>query len=300
MPDAPPAAAAPVSAPVGIVLSADDYGLAPGVGRAIRDLLAAGRLSATGCMTVSPLWPAEGEALKPFAATADLGLHLTLTDQRPLGSLPELAPQGRFPRLGRLIGLAHAGRLDRAEIAAEVERQIDRFEAVMGRPPDFIDGHHHVHQLPTVGEVVIEAFRRRLAPRGGYLRYCAEPLGAVLRCGVAPARAALIAALGRSFRRRAEALDIPGNTGFRGVRSFRETRPYAELFARFLRGAAPGTLIMCHPGLVDATLAAADPVTAAREEEYRTLAGDAFPAQLRAAGVRLVRLAGAGEQRRGG
>ncbi|HSV29265.1 MAG TPA: ChbG/HpnK family deacetylase, partial [Candidatus Omnitrophota bacterium] len=42
-----------------VTLCADDYGLAPGIGRAIRDLIAAGRLQATGCMTGSPHWPAE-------------------------------------------------------------------------------------------------------------------------------------------------------------------------------------------------------------------------------------------------
>ncbi len=40
-----------------IVLVADDYGLAPGIDRAIRTLIAAGKLSGTGCMTLFPEWP---------------------------------------------------------------------------------------------------------------------------------------------------------------------------------------------------------------------------------------------------
>jgi len=52
-------------ATAGIVLCADDYGIAPGVGRAIRDLLDRGRLSATSCMVVSPDFAAEGPLLTP-------------------------------------------------------------------------------------------------------------------------------------------------------------------------------------------------------------------------------------------
>ncbi len=48
---------------VPVVLCADDYGLAPGVSAGIRELLDAGRLSATGAMTLSPHWAAEGPRL---------------------------------------------------------------------------------------------------------------------------------------------------------------------------------------------------------------------------------------------
>jgi predicted glycoside hydrolase/deacetylase ChbG (UPF0249 family) len=46
---------------------------------------------------------------------------------------------------------------------------------------------------------------------------------------------------------------------------------------------------MCHPGHVDATLAARDPVTDAREAEFSYLASDAMARDLDAAGVRLER-----------
>ncbi len=55
------------------ILCADDYGLAPGVSRAIARLLAAGRLSATSCITVTRFWPEQAAALRPFADTAEIG-----------------------------------------------------------------------------------------------------------------------------------------------------------------------------------------------------------------------------------
>ena len=73
--------ARPASHPVGkrLILSADDYGLSPGIGKAIRSLIDAGRLSATACMTPSPDWQSEAALLKPLSNRADIGLHFTLT-----------------------------------------------------------------------------------------------------------------------------------------------------------------------------------------------------------------------------
>jgi predicted glycoside hydrolase/deacetylase ChbG (UPF0249 family) len=286
----------PVPAPpaIGIVLCADDYGLAPGVGRAIRHLLSLGRLSATSCMTGSDFWPDEAMLLKPFLDRADIGLHLTLTDQRPLGPMPRLAPQGRFPSIRRMIWLAY-GRQPakpelKAEIRAELTRQLDRFEAALGRPPAYLDGHQHVHQLPVVRDVVIELYQERLARHGAYLRYCTEPLAAILGRRVHAGEALVIGLLGRGFARRARALGIPGNRRFAGVHDFAGRTAYGTLFETFLKGAEPGLLVMCHPGIADAALAAADPVTTAREEEYRYFLSDHFMETLQSHDVRVEKL----------
>lgn len=271
-----------------LVVCADDYGLSPGVGAAIRALIGQGRLSATSCMTSSRFWPAEAEALRPLRASADIGLHLTLTDHAPVAPMPDLAPDGRLPPLGRLMGLAFLGRLDRDEILAEFERQLDAFEAAMGGPPDHVDGHHHVHQLPVVREALLRLYEKRLRPHGTYVRYCDEPLAAIMRIGVAPRRAALISLLGRSWARTGRRRGIPGNRGFRGVRGFDEPS-FAALFPRYLAGAKDGALIMCHPGLADAALTAVERVAAQREDEFRYLASDACAAGLAAAGARVGR-----------
>jgi len=271
-----------------MVLCADDYALAPGVSGAIRELIAAGRLTATSCMALMPGWPAEAPALAALAGRADIGLHLTLTDHPPLGAMPGLAPGGRLPGLGALIARALARRIDRAEVAAELERQFDAFEAAFGRPPDHIDGHQHVHQLPAVREAVLD-LRRRRAP-GAYLRVCCEAPARILGRGAA-ARALVIDRLGRGLRRLARDAGVPANDGFAGVRDFSAGEDYPAMMRRWLIRPGPLPLAMCHPGRVDAELAAADPVTAPREAELAHLASDAFAADLAAAGLRLGRFA---------
>jgi chitin disaccharide deacetylase len=272
-----------------LTLCADDYGLAPGVSAAIRELIALGRLQATGCMTGSPHWPAEAPALRPLVDLAHVGIHITLTEQRPLGPMPELAPNGTLPPVGALIKRAVTGRLDRAEIAAELERQYDSFVDAFGRAPDFLDGHHHVHQLPVVREVVLDLWRRRMGGRG-WIRCCCEAPLAILGRRVDATRAMIISELGRGLRRRLVAAGVPHNRSFRGVYDLSDRVPYARLFHAFTTHPPPGTLVMCHPGHVDEALIAADRVTHRRAAEYRFLASDECGAMLRERGISLARL----------
>jgi hypothetical protein len=273
-----------------IVLCADDYALAPGVSRAILDLIARSRLSATSCMTISPFWPEHAAWLKPLAARCDVGLHFTLTDQRPLTAGRALTEDGRLPGLGRLMARALAGRLSRVAVIDELHAQLDAFEAAFGTPPQFIDGHHHVHQLPVVYESVIEAMRTRLHNPESWLRVCCDSPTRLIRRRVATPRSLLIAALGLPLRAAARRAGLRTNRGFSGVNRFDRTEDFARLFARFLVAAPDWSLIMCHPGLVDATLQQADPVSFRREDEYRYLVSDAMPEALADAGVQLARL----------
>jgi len=274
--------------PVSIAVLADDYGIAPGVSQGIRELLQAGRLSGTSCLVLSPLWKDEALTLRGLDAWADIGLHLALTDFAPLGPMPGLAPGGRLPGLGRLIAAAYLGRLRRDEIAAEIDRQLDAFAQAMGRPPDYIDGHQHVQQLPVVREIVLDRLMHRLPP-GTALRVCHEPFAAIRQRGVAVLRAGVIAAIGSKLRQLADDAGIPSNRRFAGVRDFTERQPYRALFRRYIAEPPHALAIMCHPGYPDDALRQVDPVVDTRPGELAYLAGKDFTEDLAAAGATLSR-----------
>lgn len=272
-----------------LVLCADDYGLAPGVSRGIRNLAEAGRLSATSCMTVFPEWRDEASRLAAAVERIDVGLHLTLTDHAPLGAMPRLAPGGRLPALGRLIRLAHLRRIDRDELRGEIGRQLDAFETALGRPPDFIDGHQHVHVLPVIRDVVLGLFGSRLEAGRCWLRSCAEPVPRVLRRRTDVPRALVIAGLSGPLHRRAAAAGIATNQGFAGVTSFRPGREVEADFTAYISPAGRRPLVMCHPGEPDDVLARRDPVGAPRAAELAYLGGDRFARLLEDRGVMLAR-----------
>ena len=269
-----------------IWLVADDYGISPAVNAAIRDLAARGRLSGTSVIMPAPsLDRGQAEALAALNAAAPriaIGLHTTLTAPfRPLA--PEFAPtrDGAFPPLATLMARAFLGRLDRASIAAEIAAQFAAFAAAFGRPPEFVDGHQHVHLLPVVRDALLAAVRAA-APRA-WVRQCGS-----LRSSLSDPKGLLLNGLSRRFRARADALGIRTNPAFAGTYTFDPRAQIAALFPRFLDGLPDGSVVMCHPGEVDDELRRLDPLTDLRAREYAYLAGDGFAALLRSQAVALA------------
>lgn len=260
-----------MQAPRKIVLCADDYGLSPAVSRGIRELLEQRRLSATSCMVVYPEFAEDGPRLRAFRERADIGLHFTLTRDRPLSSI--------------LIA-GWLRRLDRESVGAKLDEQLSRFIEVMGFPPAYLDGHQHVQLLPGVREAVVDAAKRI----GAYVRVTKEPVNASLLKRPAAVDSAYLAWASGSLARMAAQNGVLMNTGFRGVRSFRETTPFRNLFLRMIEGAGNGSIVMCHPGHVDDTLRERDPIHCQREEELAYLVGEQFPDDIREAGLELSTL----------
>jgi|SRR5829696_6556345 chitin disaccharide deacetylase len=260
-------------------LCADDYGISPGVNAAIRDLVTRGRLNATSVMVVAPsLSKAELSALTAAGRCA-IGLHLTLTGPfRPLTADFTPLANGAFHPVAAMLRLALLRRLDPGTLRREVDAQITTFTAALGRPPDFIDGHQHVHLFPKVRDAVLDA-AGRLAP-SAWLRQCASVLP--LRHRLNDPKGLLIDVLSRAFRGRANQLGIATNPAFAGTYTYRPDADFPRLFSGFLKDLPEGGLVMCHPGHVDAELERLDPLTTLREREYAHFCSDAFLQALKA------------------
>lgn len=286
------AAGAACDGALGFVLCADDYGRSPGIGAAVRALAARGRLSAVSCMTTTPHWPQEGARLQPLAGRVDIGLHVNFTDGRPLGPMPRLAPGGRLPTLAVLTRRLLLGQIDVGEIAGEFSRQLERFSAVIGRPPDFVDGHQHVHQMPLIRRAVLDVLALLPPQHRPWLRVASQTMGEIARHPVATAGKALaISLLGAGFRREAARRGFAANRRFRGLRCFRDEPPFSRLFEGFVAGLEPGTLVMCHPGTADAAEHDPHHPAALRAEEFDFLSSEALPRLLQQRNLAIVRFA---------
>jgi len=268
-------------------LCADDFAISPGVSRGICELVAQNRVYATSCLTVSRFWPEHAGWIAPFAGSIDIGLHLALTNFTPLARANALAREGRMPGLRQLIVGALTGQLPRTEIRDELQRQYDAFAAALGRPPDYVDGHHHVHQFPVIRDIVLELVAKQ-SPRP-CLRLSDEPLGSIWKRGVARGRASVITLLGLGCRRRARALGLRMNPRFAGVYDFSPQFVYRDVFRKYIARAPAGLVVMCHPGRVDAELAALDSTVDSRPREFAYFSGEDFPADLAEAGMTLSR-----------
>ncbi len=272
-----------------IWLCADDYGLSPGVNRAIRDLIERGRLNATSVMVVGPAIGREEVGALQTAATHSrrcaIGLHVTLTAPfRPLTMHFRLTDGGMFLPFPKLLRAGLLAQLDAEIIQAELLVQISAFREMFGRAPDFVDGHQHVQLFPGVRDAFLSAVKQA-APnawvrQGGRNQPLARRLGSP--------KALLLDLLSAQFRRRASRANIAFNPAFAGAYDFSRQADFSALMQEFLDGLPEGGLIMCHPGFVDEILVSLDPLTTQREHEHAFLGGEHFPRLLAANDVALA------------
>jgi len=276
------------AAPRRIWLCADDYGISPGVNRAIRDLIERGRLNATSVMVVGPsIGRDEVAALQASAAKnprCAIGLHATLTAPfRPLTMHFRPVDGGLFLPFPKLLRLGLMRRLDPEIIHAELMVQLSAFREAFGRPPDFVDGHQHAALFPQVRDAFLAAVKQ--AAPNAWVRQCGRLAPLATRLG-AP-KALVLDVLSARFRKLATRAGIAFNPGFAGAYDFTGTPDFGGLMAGFLADLPEGSVVMCHPGFVDDVLTGLDPLTAQREREHSFLAGDNFPPLLAANKVTL-------------
>src|ERR1700712_1671672 len=266
------------ASPRRIWLCADDYGLAKGVNRAIRDLIGRGRLNSTSVMVVgAAIGRDEVKALQDVAAKSPrcaIGLHATLTAPfRPLTMHFRPTDGGMFLPFAKLLRAGLLRRLDVEMIYGELMVQLAAFKDLFGRAPDFVDGHQHAQLFPQARDGFLRAVKEA-APgawvrQGGRMQPLAQRLGTP--------RALVLDVLSAQFRKRAARAGLAFNPAFAGAYEFSTGPDFGALMRQFLDGLPEGGLVMCHPGFVDETLQSLDPLTTQREAEHAYLAGDAFP-----------------------
>jgi predicted glycoside hydrolase/deacetylase ChbG (UPF0249 family) len=237
------------------------------------------------------------DPLRPF----DLGVHLNLTQGRPLSGLYPaelLDSEGRFPSIFTLFARLsrYGGRLQAAvlaELAAQVQMVCD-----CGLRPTHLNGHQYIEMLPVVREVMPELLSRF---RLGVVRVACEPglwRSTVLRGQVGHWPLAAVKHLfARRFRARMDRLKIMHPAAFFGTAH--AGRVDLGLLRRFLISAGPNRLveIALHPGeppegvsSEDQAAGWQDPLAGWRPNELRMLTSAELAGYLASTGWRLGRL----------
>jgi chitin disaccharide deacetylase len=248
-----------------VIINADDYAMDSGVDAAICELAAKGRITAASAMVLSPRWPEAARAARD-APPLSWGLHLDLTSHFAEGPF-------RGQNLPALIAKAQARLIDPVALRRTVARQLTLFEECRGEPPDFVDGHQHVHHLPLVRDVLIDAIGARYG--GGEERIGVRICTPRRWRG---AKAAIVAGTGaEGLARLAEEMGLTLNTDFAGVYDFSTGADLPALWEGWissLKGSLP--LVMCHVAVRDENNGDEDPIKKARHREFDWLASEAF------------------------
>ena len=146
-----------------LIVNADDFGLTPGVNRAIVELHRDGVLTSATLMANAA---ATEDAVAIAGSTSSLGVgcHVVLVDGEPMlpveqiGTLADATTGKLQPKLGGFLRQLVTGHIREAEIEAEAAAQIDSLHR-RGVRLSHVDTHKHTHMFPAVLRPVLRAAR---------------------------------------------------------------------------------------------------------------------------------------------
>jgi predicted glycoside hydrolase/deacetylase ChbG (UPF0249 family) len=271
----------------GLIVNADDFGLTPGINRAIVELYREGVVSSTTLMATAP---AVEDAMELALAHPALGVgcHLNFVEGVPAAH-PEAIPtllgaDGKTFRPS-MVDFAQAvlrGTLDPAELALETQAQIQRLQRA-GLDVTHVDTHKHTHVFPLIARTIVHIAQRCgvQAVRNPYEPHWSERLAkaSLLRRGLLR----LFRLSEKSFHElpqimACEVLTTSGTLGIAGT---------GLMTAGTMRDAlaqlpGDGTYEWCcHPGYRDAALDAAPTRLRGSREDERRLLLEVIPELLR-------------------
>lgn len=123
-----------------LIITADDYGYSPRYDDGIVEAAGAGAVDSVSVMMARG--PVDPEPL--LATGVETGLHLELSRELTAGE--------------------RAGATERDAALRVLREQLEAFEAVVGRPPAYLDGHRHCHAHTGLASAVAREARQRGLP----------------------------------------------------------------------------------------------------------------------------------------
>ncbi len=284
-----------------LIINADDFGLTPGVNRAIAEGHERGVVTSATLMANSQAF--EG-AVNIARATVNpsfsVGCHVVLLDGAPLLP-PELVPTLLEPgngshqfreSLNDFVVASFRHQLNPEEIEAEAAAQIERIQST-GIEASHFDTHKHAHMFPAVLRPLLRAASARgvKAVRNPFGQVWPLPLASLLRTRKVWTRFAQLNVLrnfAAGFRREVEAHGLRTTDGSLGVLVTGVLD--LKLFTAIVEGIPEGTWeFVCHPGYNDTALDQVHTrLRKSREQELSMLTSPEAKQLLQRRGIELI------------
>ncbi len=271
-----------------LVVTADDVGLHPGM------TLGALRAHEQGIVTACSV-VANGRAFEDAAERLrdrpglDAGVHLTFVGgERPLSPPGQvrslLGPDGAFlPGFRAFAARYVLGRIDAAELEAELRRQIEHLLAA-GLKLVHANSHQHLHVLPRVFETVLKLAEEHRIP---WVRIPRDP---AVSLSPRSLEIGILNRIGRRARRRLDGRTIRTADRTAGVLDAGRLTPGRIL--RLLKDVEGVTELVCHPGIGGQELAGAYDWGYGWDEETAALCDAGVKEGLRAGGIERTSFSG--------
>lgn len=230
---------------LGSLIVADDFGLCPEGDSVIVSLLRQGAISGTSVLVGARDGDSSFADLRQIRRRerVQIGLHFNLT--------LSFAGDPEAPSVGRLLAQSLARRVDPELVRDALEQQVDQFRAIFGQPPDFLDGHQHVHVFPVIRGAAVEVLRRQALPREFWVRLPDEAgtVGWRRAWRAGGAKALIVSALARDAAPVYRGAGLAVRQRFVGFQNLTATAErFRASFRETVMTAPSDALIMVHPG----------------------------------------------------
>lgn len=258
-----------------LIVTADDFGFGVPTSRGIIRAHHAGVVTSTSLMVVTGDHARASIPLLKDAPDLEVGLHLVMTGpaQKPLvagKSSGLVAHDGCFNPLGKLLLRAWLRRLNQKAVFDEICAQAEQFIKLTGRPPAYVDGHHHSHQLPIIRDAMVDAMNLGVLPK--IVRNTIEPSSVCAAVGGSHIRRKVMHHLGVNARPAFTAAGVWMNDscfGMVGASDLRQPQPWAKYFDHLPESGVIEWFV--HPGETDDSLVGRDTYIAERQIELDAL-----------------------------
>ena len=278
-----------------LIINGDDFGLTSGINRAIVEAHERGVLTSTTLMANSVAFD-EAARLARSSSGWSVGCHVVLLDGQPLidpSRIPTLvaANNGRSFRdgVGGFAMRALTGRIDPEQVEAEVTAQIRKLQS-RGVAVSHVDTHKHTHIFPPALRGILRAARMCgiTAIRNPFEVVAANFARAQSGLWKRYAQVRTLRGLAGYFRREVAKAGLRTPDGTLGIVATGHLNP--NLFQQIAEHMPEGTWeFVCHPGYVDADLAAIRTrLRESRQEELAVLTSPDTRVTLEKCGIQLI------------
>jgi chitin disaccharide deacetylase len=268
-----------------LIVNADDFGLTPGVNRAIIEAHGGGIVSSATLMATGA---AFGDAVERARAvpTLSVGCHVVLVDGAPVSApgavdtllaIRSAEPDKFHSRLPSVAARAVFGGFDPDQLVEEIAAQIRTIQSV-GIKLTHLDTHKHTHVLPEILAALLRAaricgvpaLRNPFVPAAvGATQFAGQP-----RLWKRYGQVRMLRSFAGQFRDKVRRSGLAAPDGIVGVVETGSLT--SSLLRQALTNLPEGTWeLVCHPGYDDADLRTARTrLIQSRDQERRLLMSD--------------------------
>jgi hopanoid biosynthesis associated protein HpnK len=151
-----------------VIINADDMGASKGTNAAIARAFREGILTSTSIIVTMPAYEDAIENVVLPNPSLGIGIHLSLTEGKSIlnkSAIPLLVDENGY--FNKKFVDIYIGTKKQRDVLQQIYKELDaQFNRVCsdGIQIDHIDGHHHIHMIPPIFDIVIKLAEKYACP----------------------------------------------------------------------------------------------------------------------------------------